>query len=124
MGLVLAVAAEGSVTGAMTKIGFAHRGSKLSLLEGGEMTVMDLDRRLRCLSLNSVLKFVTMSLFSFSSQAIGGTTNSTSVFSLVLAIDQSTPVSCLVLAAERDENGKETKTEGEEEDANGRVCVI
>lgn len=108
----------------MTKIGFGHRGSKQSLLEGGEMTVMDSDRRLRYLSLNSVLRFVTMSLFSFSLQAMRGTTNSTPVFSSVLAIDQSTPVSSSVLAAERDENGKETKAEGEEEDANGRVCVI
>lgn len=124
MGLVLAVVAKGSSTGAMAKIGFGHRGSKQSLLEGGKMTVMDSDRCLRRLSLNSILRFVTMSLFSFSSQAMGGTTNSTPVFNLVLATDQSTPVSGSVLVAERDEDGEETEVKGKEEDADDRVCAL
>lgn len=65
---------------------------------------MDLNRRLRCLSLNPTLRFETMSFSSSSSQVMKGTTNSTSVSSSVLAVDKSTPVFDLMLAAEEDKD--------------------
>lgn len=47
--------------------------------------MMDLDKRLRCLSLNPALKFTTM---SSSSQTMGGTTNSTPISDSMLAIEE------------------------------------
>lgn len=67
--------------------------------------MMDLDRRLYYLSLNSALKFVAMSSASFSSQMMEGTTS-------------STPVSGLVLATEEDE------ADEEDEDAGVKVLAL
>lgn len=75
------------------------------------MIVMDSDKRLHCLSLNSILKFMGMSSSSFSSQLIGGTTNSTPIFGLVLAADRSTPMSESVLVVEEYEDGEEVEAE-------------
>lgn len=49
------------------EIGSIHIGSEQGFLKGTGLTVMDSDKRLRCLSLNLTLKFVAMSFFSFSS---------------------------------------------------------
>ena len=52
-----------------------------------------------------------MSSSSFSSQLIGGTTNSTLIFGLVLAADRSTPMSESVLVVEEYEDGEEVEEE-------------
>lgn len=74
--------------------------------------MMDSNKRLYCLFLNPTLRFVAMSSTSFSSQAIRGTTDSTPISSLVLAVDHSTPFFDLVLTVEEDEDGEEIEAQG------------
>lgn len=88
------------------------------------MTVMDSDRRLRCLSLNSILRFATMSFSSSSSQVMRSTTNSTPVSSLVLAVDRSTLMFDSMLVVKKDEGGEENKVEGEDGEADGSVLAL
>ena len=85
---------------------------------------MDSDRRLCCLSLNSMFKFATMSFSSSSSQAMRSTTNSTPVSSLVLAVDRSTLMFDSMLVTEEDEDGKENEVEGEDGEADGSVLAL
>lgn len=85
--------------------------------------MMDSDKRLHYLSLNPVLKFTAMFSYSSSSQAIGGTNDSTHVFGLVLTADRSIPIFDLVLAAEEDEDREKAKEE-EEGDAVDGVCDL
>lgn len=96
---------EGTGTSARAETGSKQISSGQGLLEGARFTMMDLDRHLCCLSLKSTLKFATMSPFSSSSQAMGGTTSSTPVFGLVLT-------------AEEDE------ADGENRDADGGVLAL
>lgn len=49
------------------EIGSIHIGSGQGFLKEAGLTVMDSDKRLRCLSLNPTLKFVAMSSSSSSS---------------------------------------------------------
>lgn len=99
------VVIEGTDTSARAEIGSKQISSGQGLLEGARFTMMDLDRHLRCLSLKSTLKFATMSPFSSSSQAMGGTIS-------------STPVFCSVLAVEEDE------VDGENKDSDGGVLAL
>ena len=60
-------------------------GSEQALLEGIGLTVIDSDRRLRCLSRNLALKFEAISYSSSSSsQIMGDTTQLTLIFGSLL----------------------------------------
>lgn len=74
------------------------------------MTIMDLDRRLHCLSLYSTPRIVAMSSFSSFLQMMGNTIDPTSTSGSVLVADNSTSVSGSVLVVE-DEDVKEAKVE-------------
>lgn len=56
------------------------------LLAGGVATVIDLERRLCCLSLNLALRFIAISFSSFGSLMMRGTIGSTSKSEVVLAM--------------------------------------
>lgn len=74
------------------------------------MTIMDLDRRLHCLSLYSTHRIVAMSSFSSFLQMMGNTIDPTSTSGSVLVADSSTSVSGSVLVVE-DEDAEEAKVE-------------
>ena len=102
---------EGTSTGVRAETSSKQIGSRQVLLKGVGFTMMDSDRHLCCLSLKPTLKFVAMSSSSFSSQAIGGTTSSTPVFSSVLA-------------TEEDEDEEKDEVDGEDGDANEGVLAL
>ena len=91
--LLPVAAVEGTSASAMASTSYGQRISGQGLLKGKKMTVMDLDRRLCYLSLNSALRFATMSSSSSFLQFMGGTTGSTFASSSVLVVDRSTFVS-------------------------------
>ena len=106
---MLIATANDTGTGAITRTGSGQRITRQGLLEKRGMTVMDLNRCLHYLSLNPVLKFAAMSFSFYSSQVIGGTTDSTPISGSVLAANRSTSVSDSMLVAEEDEEGDEVE---------------
>ena len=86
--------------------------SRQDLFEGIGLTIMDSNRRLRCLSQNVVLNFEAMShSSSSSSQTMGDTT-------------LSTPISGSLSKAKEDEDDEEDEVDGEDKGAGGRVFAL
>ena len=109
--MISATVAECTGTGVEIETGFEQAGFGQALFEKVGLPAMDSDRHLRYLSQNPALKFVVMSLSSFSSQTMGGT-------------PQSTLVSGSLLAVEKDEDGDNDETDGEGRGAYGRVLAL
>ena len=104
LGMISTAIVEGTGTSGGTETGFEQ-----AFLEGIRLTSMDLNRCLRCLSQNLTLKFEVIPFSSsFSSQIMGGTT-------------QSTHVSSLLLEAEDDEDDE---ADGENENVGGGVLAL
>ena len=100
---------DGIGVGAKTSFGQANFGQ--ALFEGVGLIIMDSIRHLRCLSQNLALKFVAMSLSSFSTQTMGDNT-------------RSTPISGSLLAVEEDEDEEEDEVDGEDRGAGDRVFAL
>lgn len=103
----------------MANIGSRQRISGQCLFEERGMTVMDSDRRLCCLTLNSTLRFAAMSSFS---QTMEDTTSPTIASDSVLAANRSTPMFKSILVINEDEDGEKAETEGEG-DGDGALCT-
>ncbi|KAJ9680219.1 hypothetical protein PVL29_019505 [Vitis rotundifolia] len=80
-----------------------------AFFEGVGLTTMDLDKRLRCLSRNPILKLEAISSSSFSSLQI------------IVSTTRSTPSSGSSLENEDDEDDE---TNGEDEDVGGEVLTL
>lgn len=86
----------------MSKTGVEQGTSVQDFLVGKRVITIDLERRLRCLSLKPALRFTAMFSSLYASQIIQGITGSTSISASIPTEGMSIVESCSVLAVEED----------------------
>lgn len=103
----------------MSQTGATQGSSVQDLLVGGGATIMDLERRLCCLSLNPTLRLAAMSSSHFGSQMIRGTMGSTSLSGSIPTKGESVIKSHPMPAAEEN-----VEVEANNDTGNGASAIL